>query len=80
MEHRFVGQQVKLKETPGKVGDFEYISYSLDDPEMVKTIKEEFGDSTRIFPPGTLGTADWDEFRINVYIDETGIITEISKG
>jgi len=80
MTHRFIGQQVRLKETPHVIMDKEYIQYSVDDPAMVSAIHEEFGSSVRIFTPGTVGTADWKPFRTNVYIDKTGVITDIRNG
>jgi len=81
----FVGQKVKLKVKTKKLdlhelGIREYKSYELDDPEMVTKLKETFGENVRIFPPGTCGTMDFQQWRTNVYIDKNGIITEVNNG
>jgi hypothetical protein len=78
--HDLVGQKVNLKETKRTVHEFEYIQYELDDSVMEDKIKSTFGEGVRIFTPGTMGTADWKPYRMNVHIDKHGIITRINNG
>lgn len=95
MTHELIGQIVKLDKIPyrrvyspialadGKVLPEEIIegfSYKLNDPEMVVKIKEMLGESVRILPPGTMKTADYKPYRKNVYLDETGKITDVRNG
>lgn len=82
-DHPLIGQHVKIKaqehvqEFLGK--ELKFTSYTLDDPEMQKKISQTFP-NVRIFPPGTMGTADYKPNRVNVYLNKDGIITEISNG
>jgi len=75
-----VGQRFNLKATQHTYKDRVYTTYELDDPVMEQKIHDMYGDEVRIFPPGTLGTCDWQPYRTNVYIDEHSIITEVTKG
>lgn len=81
--HPLIGQKVNLKTEEHKIKfldkDLTMTSYTLDDPHMQKLIQDTFPD-VRIFPPGTMGTADYKPFRVNVNINEQGIITSISNG
>ena len=80
MTNELVGQKVKLKETKRTVHEFEYIQYELDDPEMEHKITTALGKNVRIFTPGTMGTADYKPYRMNVQINKDGVITGINNG
>lgn len=84
MTHELVGQRINLNKTPQsiKMGDnktYDYVKYELNDPVMESKIRSLFSD-VRIFVPGTTGTADFKPYRTNVYINEDGLIFEVSNG
>lgn len=78
-----VGKKVKLKveshRTKFRDEIIEYFSYKLDDPEMKKKILA-LGPDVRILLPESAATMDFNLLRLNVHIDENGIITKISHG
>lgn len=78
-----VGRKVTLEVTERVRGEGEnkrvYESYKVNDPQFVEEVNN-ISTNNRIFPPGTGGTMDYQMFRLNVYIDETGIVTDVSYG
>lgn len=83
MTHELIGQRINLNKKPlrrevaGKV--YEYVRYELNDPVMESKIRTLFTE-VRIFTPGQMGTADFKPYRTNVYINEEGIIFDVSNG
>ncbi len=78
-----VGRKVTLEVTERVRGEGEnkrvYESYKVNDPQFVEEVNN-ISTNNRIFPPGTGGTMDYQMFRLNVYIDENGIVTDVSYG
>lgn len=81
-KHPLVGQRVKVlvtehvyTSTAGAA--FPYKSIKIDDPEMTAKVKE-IGGRWRV--PGWVYTADVRPERLNVRIDEEGLITEVFYG
>lgn len=78
-----VGRKVILEVTERVRGEGEnktvYESYKVNDPQFVEEVNN-ISTNNRIFPPGTGGTMDYQMFRLNVYIDENGIVTDVSYG
>lgn len=78
-----VGTKVNMTVTEHEstMGDkvFKYKEYEIVDPNFEKKVNSINPDN-RIFPPNTAGTMDYKPFRLNVYIDESGIVTEVSNG
>ena len=78
-----IGRKVNLIVTEHEYGKGEdkmkYKQYKVDDTEFEKEI-DSIASQNRIFPPGTMGTMDYKMFRLNVYINEEGIVTRVSYG
>lgn len=78
-----VGRKVNLIVTEHEYGKGEdkmkYKQYKVDDTEFEKEI-DSITTENRIFPPGTMGTMDYKMFRLNVYINEEGIVTDVNYG
>ena len=79
MVENLIGQKVKLKEEKHIVSGKEYTTYSVDDPEFVSKVKSMYP-NFRLRTSKTRVTADFNPDRINIFIDDTGIITRITKG
>ena len=81
-EHPLVGQRVKVLVTEHVYtstagASWPYKSIKIDDPEMTKRVKE-IGGRWRV--PGWVYTADYKPTRLNVRINEEGLITEVFYG
>lgn len=76
-----VGRKVKLKINEIIRGEGEnkrvYHQYKVDDPEFVAEVNA-ISANNRILPPGTAGTMDFQMFRLNVHINEEGIVTDVA--
>lgn len=76
-----VGRKVKLKINEIVRGEGEnkriYHQYKIDDPEFVAEVNA-ISSNNRILPPGTGGTMDFQMFRLNVHINEDGIVTDVA--
>lgn len=76
-----IGKKIKLKKEHQTLASGEIITvYHLDDNEVEEEIRNEIGGEVRIFPPGSLGTADYKQFRTTIYIDEDGVVTDVIQG
>lgn len=80
-----IGRTVKLSFT-----EFEYElikgekkrllkQYKVADPEFEKEINA-ITSEYRIFAPGQMGTMDFISYRLNIYINESGIVTRADYG
>ena len=58
---------------------FKYKEYELKDPDFENEVNN-INPNNRIFTPNTGGTMDHKPFRLNVYIDENGVVTEVRNG
>lgn len=56
-----------------------YKEYEINDPEFKKEI-DSINDNNRIFTPGTAGTMDYKMGRLNIYINEEGIVNKVNFG
>ena len=82
MENIKIGRKVNLKQKPWEFTSstgkhYSGISYEVDDPDFEKEIE---GLYVRVFTEGTMGTCDYHSNRMNIHIDNDGIITEIHFG
>lgn len=80
---KLVGRKVNLEATEKEIKIGKNIKkctyYKMIDPEFEKEVDNISGNS-RIFPPGTAGTMDYQAGRLNVYINEEGIVDKVSYG
>lgn len=80
---KIIGRKVNMTVTAheSKIGKdiFKYKQYELNDPDFEKEVNTINPDN-RIFPPNTAGTMDYKPFRLNVYINEDGVVTEVRNG
>lgn len=79
----FIGKKLILKVRRKKfqLGDkiVEVCEYKIFDPEMQNKL-EMLSPKIRYFLPGDVGTCDYQNDRINFYIDKNGIIFKIDRG
>ena len=71
----FIGKKVNLKVTEEDGVKI----YTVADPVMENQLRNTYA-NVRLFPPGSLGIADYKPLRTNVYIDHNGTIYKITKG
>lgn len=80
---KLVGRKVNLNMTEQDITIGEktktYKRYKLDDNNFEQEV-DSISSNNRIFPPGTMGTMDYQASRLNVYINEEGIVTQVSYG
>lgn len=80
---KLVGRKVNLNITEQDITIGEktkrYKRYTLDDDKFEKEV-DSISSNNRIFPPGTMGTMDYQASRLNVYINEEGVVTQVSYG
>lgn len=80
---KLVGRKVNLivTEHESKIGEkvFKFKQYEVVDPEFENDVNNINSDN-RILPPDTGATMDYKPFRLNVYIDEQGIVTQVNNG
>ena len=78
-----VGRKVNLKVNEIVRGEGEnkriYKQYKVDDLKFVDEVNA-ISQTNRIFPPGTMGTMDYKPYRLNVHINEDGLVTEVNYG
>lgn len=78
-----IGRKVSINVTEHEYGKgldkMRYKQYKVTDPEFEKEI-DAIATENRIFPPGTMGTMDFKTYRLNVYINEEGIVTRADYG
>lgn len=85
MTDSLIGRKVKMIKTEREYEmqdgtKIPYVDYRLDDPDFVAEAKQLLGANTRILPPGSVVTMDYNPNRHNVRLDEDGIVTSIGKG
>jgi hypothetical protein len=75
-----IGQKVNLNEYKGEYNGQKINYYELDDPEFETRMKVTHPGHIRYWTPRTMGTRDLRMDRLNIHIDEEGIITGVYLG
>lgn len=80
---KLLGRKVNVEVTEQEItsgkNTKKYKSYTLNDSQFEKEV-DSITSNNRIFTPGTMGTMDYQITRLNVYINEEGVVDKVSYG
>lgn len=76
-----IGRKVNIDVTEHEYGKNKtlYKKYTVNDKKFEQEI-DAIAIENQIFPPGTMGTMDFKPYRLNVYINEEGVVTRADYG
>lgn len=75
-----IGRQANLTHNTRTIDGQVYTFYTLVDDDFAADVAAMYGEDARIQHPGWGGTMDWEPSRVNVILNEDGLVTDVRYG